>query len=343
MSLNSLWFIFIAVLYIGFFVLEGFDFGVGILLPFLSRDKDPQQVDLKRRLMINTIGPHWDGNEVWLLTAGGATFAAFPHWYATFFSGFYLPLFILLLALIARGVAFEFRGKDDAPRWRSLWDWSIFLGSLAPALLLGVAFGNLARGVPIDANMQYAGDFFNLLNPYALLAGVTAVVVFALYGAIFITLKTDGEIRQKAHALAGKLWIVSVIVMAALLVFTYFETDILEKLGVNPGVVPIVGMAAMLVAGYFIHKRMEGWSFILVAVGIVSTLATMFLILYPRVMISSLDPAYSLTITNASSSPYTLQVMTIVTLIFLPVVLVYQAWSYWVFRKRLTVESRLVY
>ena len=343
MSLNTLWFIFIAVLYSGFFVLEGFDFGVGLLLPFLSRDKDPQQVDVKRRLMINTIGPHWDGNEVWLLTAGGATFAAFPHWYATFFSGFYLALFILLLALIARGVAFEFRGKDDAPRWRSLWDWSIFLGSLVPALLLGVAFGNLARGVPIDANMQYAGGFFNLLNPYALLAGVTAVVAFALYGAIFIALKTDGEIRQKAHALAGKLWIASVIVMAALLVSTYFQTDILDKLGVNPGVVPIVGMAAMLAAGYFIHKRMEGWSFAMVAVGIAFTVATMFLILYPRVMISSLDPAYSLTITNASSSPYTLRVMTIVTLIFLPVVLIYQAWSYWVFRKRLTVESRLVY
>lgn len=343
MSLNTLWFIFIAVLYIGFFVLEGFDFGVGILLPFLSRDSDPQKVDAKRRLMLNTIGPHWDGNEVWLLTAGGATFAAFPHWYATFFSGFYLALLLLLLALIARGVAIEFRSKDDAPRWRSLWDWSIFLGSLVSALLLGVAFGNLVRGVPIDAKMQYVGGFFNLLNPYALLAGVATVVAFTLYGAVFISLKTDGEMREKAHALMGKLWIASVIVLAALLVFTYFQTDVLARLGADPGVIPIAGMAAMLAAGYFIRKRMDGWSFAMVAIGIAFALVTMFMILYPRVMISSLDPSYSLTITNASSSPYTLRVMTIVTLLFLPLVLVYQAWSYWVFRKRLTTESRMVY
>lgn len=196
MTLNTLWFILIAVLYTGFFVLEGFDFGVGILLPFLSKDKDPEKVDRKRRVMINTIGPHWDGNEVWLLTAGGATFAAFPHWYATLFSGFYLALFLLLVALIARGVAFEFRSKDENPRWRKLWDWCLFLGSLVPSLLLGVAFANLVRGVPIDAEMNYVGGFFNLLNPYALLAGITMVVSFTLYGAIFISMKTEGELRE---------------------------------------------------------------------------------------------------------------------------------------------------
>jgi len=343
MTLNSLWFILIAVLYIGFFVLEGFDFGVGILLPFLSRDKDPEKVDRQRRVIINTIGPHWDGNEVWLLTAGGATFAAFPEWYATLFSGFYLALFLLLLALIARGVAFEFRGKDENPRWRKLWDWSIFLGSAVPALLLGVAFGNLVHGVPIDAEMNYVGGFFNLLNPYALLAGVTTLLMFTLDGAVFLGLKTDGELREKAHAAAQKLWGAGVILLLALLVSTYFATDILAKLGVNPGVVPIAGMAAALAAGYFIRRRREGWAFVMVAAAIAFALITLFLILYPRVMVSSLDPGYSLTIFNASSSPYTLRVMTVVALIFVPVVLVYQAWSYWVFRKRLTADSTLVY
>src|SRR5512139_2996640 len=190
--LQTLWFILIAVLWIGFYFLEGFDFGVGMLLPFLGKK------DVERRAIINAIGPHWDGNEVWLLTAGGATFAAFPMWYATMFSGFYLALFLLLLALIGRGVAFEFRIKDKNPRWRSLWDWLIFIGSLVPALLLGVAFGNLVRGVPIDAEMQYAGGFFTLLNWYALLAGIAAVVTFTLHGAIFLSLKLTGELKEKA-------------------------------------------------------------------------------------------------------------------------------------------------
>ncbi len=343
MSLNTLWFILIAVLYIGFFVLEGFDFGVGILLPFLSKDHDPEKQDLKRRVMINTIGPHWDGNEVWLLTAGGATFAAFPQWYATMFSGFYLALFLLLLVLIGRGVAFEFRSKDQNPRWRRLWDWAIFVGSAVPALLLGVAFANLVHGVPIDAEMNYVGGFFNLLNPYALLAGVSTVITFTLYGAVFISLKTDGELREKAHAVTGKLWVVTIATLAALLIATYFATDALAKLGVNPGVIPIVGLAATLIAGYFIRRRQEGLAFLMVAIGIAFALVSFFLILYPRVMISSLNPEYSLTITNAASTPYTLTVMTIVALIFVPIVLAYQAWSYWVFRKRLTTESHLEY
>lgn len=343
MSLNTLWFILIGVLYIGFFVLEGFDFGVGILLPFLSKDKDPEKQDHKRRIMINTIGPHWDGNEVWLLTAGGATFAAFPHWYATMFSGFYLALFLLLLVLIARGVSFEFRSKDQDPRWRSLWDWAIFLGSAVSAVLLGVAFANLVHGVPIDASMNYVGGFFNLLNPYALLAGVSTLVAFALYGATFITLKTDGELREKAHAVTTRLWVATLVLLVALLAATYFATDVLSKLGANPGVVPIIGLAAILSAGYFIRRRREGWAFVLVAIGIAFALISFFTIMYPRVMISSLSPEYSLTITNAASTPYTLQVMTIVALVFVPIVLAYQAWSYWVFRKRLTIHSLLEY
>lgn len=343
MDLNTLWFILIAVLYTGFFILEGFDFGVGVLLPFLSRDRDPQMVDRKRRLIINTIGPHWDGNEVWLLTAGGATFAAFPEWYATMFSGFYLALFLLLLVLIARGVAFEFRSKDQRPRWRNMWDWSIFIGSLVPPLLLGVAFANLVRGVPIDAEMNYVGGFFNLLNPYALLAGVTALVTFVFYGAIFLSLKTTGEVMEKALAVARRLWIFVAGLMLLLTVTTYIATDAVEHLGIITGLVPLVGIAAVLAAGYFLRKKRPGLAFTLTAVSITLALVTLFMILYPRVMVSSLNPDYSLTIYNASSTPYTLTIMTIVALIFTPLVLFYQAWSYRVFRKRLSLESKLEY
>lgn len=338
MDLNTLWFILIATLYIGFFVLEGFDFGVGILLPILGKN------DTERRAIINTIGPFWDGNEVWLLTAGGATFAAFPHWYATMFSGFYLPLFLLLLALILRGVAFEFRSKDDDPRWRKGWDSAIFIGSLLPALLLGVAFTNLARGVPIDANMHYVGGFFNLLNPYALLGGVAAVLAFTLHGAIFLSLKTTGDLLGKARRAASRLWLPTMLVLVLFVVFTYFQTDILTKLGVNPGPVPILSVITLLAAAWFIRTNRDGWAFTMTATGIATSIATLFLIMFPRVMISSLNPDWSLTIYNASSGPYTLQVMTIVVVIFLPVVLAYQGWSYWVFRKRIeTKPETLVY
>lgn len=339
MDLNILWFVLIAVLYIGFFVLEGFDFGVGILLPFLSKDKDPETVDTRRRVMINTVGPHWDGNEVWLLTAGGATFAAFPHWYATLFSGFYLPFFLLLVALILRGVAFEFRSKDDNPRWRAFWDWSIFGGSLVAALLLGVAFANLVRGVPIDGEMNYVGGFFNLLNPYALIAGLTAVLTFTLHGAIFLALKTSGEVEELARRAAGRLWPVTGVALLALLAATYLSTDVLAHLGVNPGPVPIAGIAAILLAGFFLRRKMDGWAFVMTSLTIATTLITFFLILFPRVMVSSLNPEWSLTIYNASSSPYTLQVMSIIALVFVPVVLIYQGWSYWVFRKRLATRK----
>jgi cytochrome d ubiquinol oxidase subunit II len=338
MDLNTIWFILIAVLYIGFFVLEGFDFGVGILLPILGKN------DTERRTIINTIGPFWDGNEVWLLTAGGATFAAFPHWYATMFSGFYLPLFILLMALILRGVAFEFRSKDDNPRWRKGWDIAIFIGSLLPALLLGVTFANLARGVPIDANMQYTGGFFNLLNLYALLAGLSATLVFMLHGAIYLSLKTTGDLLDKSRLAAARLVLPTLLVLILYVILTYFQTDILTKLGVNPGPVPLISVLALLAAAWFIKQKREGWAFALTATGIAASISSLFMIMFPRVMVSSLDPDWSLTIYNASSGPYTLQVMTIVVLIFLPIVLAYQAWSYWVFRKRIeTKPETLVY
>ncbi len=337
MDLNQVWFILIAVLYLGFFVLEGFDFGVGILLPFLGKK------DEERRVIINTIGPHWDGNEVWLITAGGATFAAFPHWYATLFSGFYLPLFLILLALILRGVAFEFRSKDENPKWRAFWDWAIFGGSLVPALLFGVAFTNIMAGVPIDASMNYVGGFWNLLNPYALIGGLVSLLGFILHGAVFLSLKTDGEMMKRAQDAARKIWLPAMLVLVVFIIATYFFTDVLQQLGINPGPVPIGAFFTMLAAGYFVYTRRSGWAFLMTTLSILFATATIFLILYPRVMVSSLDPAYSLTIYNAASSPYTLRVMSIVALIFVPIVLAYQAWSYWVFRKRITQKQDLHY
>ncbi|MDT8307845.1 MAG: cytochrome d ubiquinol oxidase subunit II [Anaerolineae bacterium] len=337
MDLNVLWFILIAVLYTGFFVLEGFDFGVGILLPILGK------TDHERRLLINTIGPHWDGNEVWLLTAGGATFAAFPHWYATMFSGFYLAFFLLLVALIVRGVAFEFRSKDRRPAWRRVWDIAIVAGSIVPALLFGVAFANLVRGVPIDAEMNYAGGFWNLLNPYALLVGLLTLTGFTLHGANFLTLKLDGELRDRAAGLAWRLWPVVVVILIATFIATYLTTDISVQLGINPGMVPVFAALAILAEGYLIRKRHEGWAFTLSTLTIILTTATFFLILFPRVMVSSIDPANSLTVYTAASSPYTLRVMSIVAALFVPIVLIYQGWSYWVFRERLTAESELEY
>ena len=332
-DLNILWFILIAVLYTGYFLLEGFDFGVGILLPFLGKN------DTQRRVVINTIGPHWDGNEVWLITAGGATFAAFPHWYATLFSGFYFPLFLMLLALIMRGIAFEFRSKDESPLWRSFWDWSIFAGSLIPAMLWGVAFSNFVLGVPIDANMNYVGGFWNLLNPFALVGGLVSLFGFTLHGAAYLGLKTTGKLREEARRIGMLVWIPSVIVLIVFTVMSYFQTDILTKLGVNPGPVPIGALIALLVSGWFIRQKQEAWAFIMTSSAVVLSVITIFMQLFPRVMVSSLNPDWSLTISNAASGTYTLQVMSIVALIFVPIVLTYQIWSYWVFRKRLSENT----
>src|SRR6476620_8471429 len=213
MSLPEFWFLLIAVLWCGYFLLEGFDFGVGILLPVLGRD------DTERRVLINTIGPVWDGNEVWLLVAGGATFAAFPEWYATLFSGFYLPLLIILLALIVRGVAFEYRHKRDEPSWRHRWDAAIFVGSVVPALLWGVAFANIVRGVDINADKEYVGSFFDLLNPYALVGGLTTLTLFLTHGAMFVALKTDGDIRHRARALSVRVGVVAAVVAVVFLVW----------------------------------------------------------------------------------------------------------------------------
>lgn len=337
MELNTLWFILIGVLFTGFFILEGFDYGVGILLPFLGKK------DVERRQIINTIGPWWDGNEVWLLTAGGAMFAAFPNWYATLFSGFYLALFLMLVALIFRAVAFEYRSKDRSARWRNAWDWALFAGSAIPALLWGVAMSNIVRGVPIDADMNYVGGFFNLLNPYALLGGLAGLGVFTLQGALLLSIRTTDEVRERAEKLSRKLWLVVLIVGAVTVIASYFATDIFQRLGVNPGISAIGAGAAFLVGGWLISQRRFGWAFIMNSLTIALTIVTTFRGLYPRVMVSSLNPDWSLTVANASSTPYTLRVMTIIALVMVPIVLLYQGWNFYIFRKRVSGKSKLTY
>lgn len=337
MELNTLWFILIGVLFTGFFILEGFDYGVGILHLFLAKDDD------ERRVMMNTIGPWWDANEVWLITAGGAMFAAFPNWYATLFSGFYLALLLMLVALIVRGISLEFRSKDKHPKWRTLWDWCFFLGSAIPAFLWGVAMTNLVRGVPIDANMNYVGGFFNLLNPYALLGGLAGLGVFTLQGAVFLSLRTDGDLQARAERVAKKLWPAVLLVGAAAVAASYFATDIFQRLGVDPGISAIGAGVAFLACGWLISQRRFAWAFAMNSLTIALTVVTTFRGLYPRVMVSSLNPDWSLTIHNASSTPYTLRIMTIVALIFVPIVLVYQGWNYYVFRHRVTGKGKLTY
>ena len=337
MDIQTLWFILIAVLFTGFLFLEGFDFGVGILLPFIAH------TDEERRLTINAIGPVWDGNEVWLLTAGGAMFAAFPNWYATLFSGFYLALFAILLALIVRGVAFEFRSKDKSPRWRALWDWSIFVGSLLPAILWGVAFANILKGVAIDANMTYVGTFGDLLNIYALVGGLVTLVLFLLHGALFLELKTDGVIRERVSRIARFLWLPTVLIVLLFVILSSTYTDLFSRL--NP--VNVLGLVAAVVAllgvGFGIWRKRYGLAFIGSGVTILGVALVIFATLFPRVMPSTLGAQFDLTIYNASSSNYSLQVMSVIALTLVPVVLLYQGWSYWVFRKRLTAKSQLEY
>ena len=331
MDLNILWFILITVLFAGFFFFEGFDYGVGVLLPFLGKN------DTERRIVINTIGPVWDGNEVWLITAGGALFAAFPHWYATLFSGFYLALFLILVALIIRGVAFEFRSKDLSPRWRSTWDMMIFLGSALSAILWGVAVTNILRGVPIDANMHFTGNFFTLLSPYTILGGITTFLLFALHGALYLSLKTEGVVLKRAERVTKTLGLITIPVLVALAIMTYTQTDLFNSTGAIS--VLFLSAGSLIVTNPFTRAKRYGRAFIANSLTIISLTVAIFWGLFPRVMVSSLNPEWSLTIYNASSSPYTLKVMTIVALTMVPIVLAYQGWTYWVFRKRVTPKE----
>ena len=333
-TLQTLWFVLIAVLWVGYFILEGFDFGVGVLLPFVSKN------EADRRAVLTTLGPVWDGNEVWVLVAGGATFAAFPEWYATLFSGFYLPLFLILTSLIVRGVAFEYRSKYGKAQWRQRWDVAIVVASFLPALLWGVAFANIVRGVPIeksaDGYLEYVGGFFNLLNPYALLGGVVTLTVFLTHGAVFLSLKTDGEIRERSRALALKIGLVAAVAAVAFLAWT--NAMLAEFNGLVFGLSLLV--AVLWLAGLFsILKVREGWAFIFSAATIATFVSTLFYALYPRVMPSSLGAQFDLTITNASATENTLTVMSWVAVVMTPLVLVYQGWTYWVFRKRVSASQ----
>lgn len=329
MDLAHLWFWIVAFLFVGYFVLDGFDFGVGMSIPFLGKD------DIARRQIINTIGPVWDLNETWVIVAGAALFASFPEWYATLFSGFYLPLLVILLALIARGVSFEYRHQRDSLRWKRSFDRMIVAGSALPAFLWGVAFANIVQGVPLDADHEYAGTVLTLLNPYGILGGLTTLLLFFTHGVYFVALKTDGQVRADARRLAGRAGLVTIALAAVFLGWTVARST---QAPLFLGVVALSGVAALALIGSWVanSRDREGTAFALGAVTIVSAVAALFFALFPNVMPSTLDGGASLTIDNASSTDYTLTIMSWAALIFLPLILAYQSWTYWVFRKRVT-------
>lgn len=322
MDLAYLWFWIVGFLFVGYFVLDGFDFGVGMSLPFLGKD------DVSRRQIINTIGPVWDLNETWVIVAGACLFAAFPEWYATLFSGFYLPLLLILLALIARGVSFEYRHQRESLRWKRNFDRMIVIGSALPALLWGVAVANIVQGVPLDADHEFTGSLLTLLNPYGLLGGLTTLLLFFLHGVSFVALKTDGQVHTDARRLATRAGVLTVVVAAVFVVWTVLAHFSLPVLGL--GALAAVTLIASVVSNV---RDREGWAFGFGAATIVLAVLMLWFALFPNVMPAT-DPANSLTIENASSTDYTLTIMSWAALIFLPLVLAYQGWTYWVFRRR---------
>lgn len=336
-TLDTIWFVLIAVLFIGYFFLEGFDYGVGILALFLGH------TDKERRAVLATIGPVWDANEVWLITAGGAMFAAFPRWYATLFSGFYFALALLLLALILRGVALEFRSKMAGTRWRGTWDGIIFGSSLVPPVIWGMAMANMLTGVPIDAQMNFVGSFFTLITPYTVLGGLGAAALFTLHGALYVALKTSDDLRERANRYAMVIGAVATALYFAFVILTYFYTSFPRHMGIDPGAIPVLAAVAMLAVRELLVRRRYGLAFAVNGLVIVLSSITVFMALSPRLMLSTLNPAWSLTITNAASNPYSLRVMTILALAALPLVLAYQAWTYWVFRRRISLQDTFHY
>lgn len=337
MSLNEWWFVLVAVLFTGFFFLEGFDFGVGMAAKWLTRDEG------ERRVIINTIGPFWDANEVWLITAAGAMFAAFPHWYATMFSGFYTLLTLILLTLIFRGVAFEFRGKVEGRMWRRIWDAAIWTGSVFPPFLLGMVFAALFKGVPIAGNMEMSANVTDLVNGYTVLAGLSLVGLCWLHGLTFLTLRTTGSLRDRARAKALRWLPWQSALLVGLAIWTIVATDLAERRGVWLIAALCIGVLAVLLAAFFLRRGREGWGFAMTGLLFIVLFATLFAGLFPRLMVSSIGDAFALTIYNAASGDYTLRAMTIVAAVLLPFVLAYQAWSYFVFHKRITDRDHLEY
>ncbi len=337
MQLSELWFVLVGVLFVGFVFLEGFDFGVGMSTKFLAKN------EVEKRVLINTIGPFWDANEVWLITAGGAMFAAFPHWYATLFSGYYLPFVVLLLALIARGVAFEFRGKVDSPKWTKTWDLSILLGSLLPPFLLGVLFSSLIKGLPIDENMNMYAGFFDIVNVYTVVGGIAFVLLSFLHGLMFISLKTTDSLRERARQMAQKIYIVTGVVIVLFVGLTAVYTDAFTNRGAI--LIPMYAVAILLYVLLFplLRNKREGYSFTATGLIMVIVTSSFFIALFPNVMISSTDIMNNLTVYNAASGDYSLKLMTIVAAIMVPIVLAYTIWSYYIFRKRVTSKEHLEY
>lgn len=335
MVLQIIWFFLWGLLWAVFFMTDGFDFGIGTLYPFLGKS------DEDKRIMINSLGPLWDGNEVWLITAGGVTFAAFPTVYAVMFSSLYSALMLILFALILRGVSFEFRGKVDDPRWRKIWDGCIFIGSFAPALLFGVAFANIFQGIPIDKNGLYHGTLFTLLNPYGLLGGVLFVSLFTVHGALWLAIRTENDLQARAVAAAHKLWPVLVGVAVIFLVASKFYTSLYNNYLARPALfsVVLVTVAALVTVKFFLIKQSYFKAWFASAVTIVG--ATFFGVigLFPNLFPSSLNPKYSLTAYNASSSPLTLKIMLIVVILFIPIVIGYQIWAYHLFKGKVTRED----
>ena len=337
LSLNEFWFILITILFIGFFVLEGFDFGVGIISRFLGKN------DNEKRVYINTIGPFWDANEVWLITAGGAMFAAYPHWYATMFSGFYIPLVFMLLALIIRGVSFEFRGKVENQRWKNTWDWAMFIGSLLPPILWGVVLANFMTGMPINQEKEMIGGFLQFLHPFALLGGLMFLMLTITHGLQFITIRTTGKLQERARNLGKKVAPVTIILFLAFIVVGYIISDVFTYHGQTFMVIPILAWVSLLFANLYNTQKMDFNAFALTSITIILLIGSIFLGMFPRVMISSISDAYSLTVYNASSGSYTLKIMTYFSILLLPFVLGYQAWSYYIFRKRIKKNDELEY
>jgi cytochrome d ubiquinol oxidase subunit II len=330
--LETVWFLLWGVLWAVYFMLDGFDLGLGTLLPFVTRN------DTERRIAYNSMGPFWDGNEVWLITAGGVTFAAFPTTYAVMFSALYTPLLLLLFALILRAVALEFRSKSDDPGWRKLWDVCLFLGSFVPSLLFGVAFANIFRGIPIDAEGDFQGNLLTLLNPYGLLGGLLFVLLFLVHGALWLAIKAEAPLGDRAGKVAGRIWWALLVVAVIFLGATWFATSLYLNYLRYPALmfIPLITVAALLTLRVFIAKSAWWKAWFASALTIVG--ATLFGVvgLYPNLFPSSLNPAYSLTIFNSSSSPLTLKIMLGVALFFVPIVLIYQIWGYHLFKDKVT-------
>lgn len=338
-SLTPVWFVLIAVLWIGFFFLEGFDFGVAMLLPFMGRD------DRDRRVMVNTIGPTWDGNEVWLITAGGATFAAFPGWYATMFSGLYLPLLLVLLGLILRGVSFEYRSKHPSTRWRTTFDWTAAIGSFLPTLVLGVGFANFVRGLAVGPHPTVNGpaplvttSFWGLFTPFALVGGILFVVLFCAHGAGFVALKTTGHMHERAGATATRMgWIAAVVTAAWAVMFNVMYAPATSAQHTVTWILGILAVVLVAAAALLSGRGRDGFAFLCNGLAIVAMMAAVFVKMWINIGFRPSGVSFDMWI--ASSSPYTLKIMTICTSIFLPIVLAYQIWSYWVFRKRISKEA----